>query len=111
MSSRLEVGSKWGRWTVVKHASPAQRYGEPGARARVVVRCVCGASQTMWENDLRSRKSGGCRSAKCAAKHEAAEALREHLRAGAAARSAELERELETFLLEPPASVDHESGP
>lgn len=111
MSGRIEVGSKWGRWTVIKHASPAPRYGEPGARARVVVRCVCGASQTAFENDLRSKKSGGCRSAKCSAKHEAAEALREHLRARAAARSAELEVELAAFLLDPSTSVDHESGP
>lgn len=61
----IEIGSTWGRWTVVKHAPPARRYGESGTRARVVVRCVCGTERPVFASDLQSGKTRGCRSHEC----------------------------------------------
>lgn len=62
---RVEVGSIWGRWEVVRRAAPAQRYREPGTRARVLVRCVCGLEQLVFVCDLQSRKTRGCTSLRC----------------------------------------------
>lgn len=77
---RVEVGSKWGRWTVVRRASPAQRYSERGTRARVVVRCVCGnVERAVFECDLQARKTTGCRSLRCRVRWEVRRELLEAL--------------------------------
>lgn len=65
MSSYPKTGSTWGRWTIIGRARPAKRYGETYARARVVVRCVCGREQPVFVCDLRSGRTAGCRSRRC----------------------------------------------
>lgn len=76
---RVELGSKWGRWTVVRRATPAPRYGARYARARVHVRCVCGRTAIAWVCDLQAANTSGCRSATCRARFAAAEDLRARL--------------------------------
>lgn len=75
---RIEVGSKWGRWTVVKYVAPAQRYGSY-SRARVRVRCVCGHEQPVFVCDLQSEKTSGCRRAACRSRWSAATDLRKRV--------------------------------
>lgn len=65
MSARIEIGSKWGRWTVMRRTAPAHRYGERSMRTRVLVRCVCGHEQPVFASDLQARKTGGCKSFRC----------------------------------------------
>lgn len=73
----VRVGSTWGRWTVLRHAAPAPRYGAGFARARVHVRCVCGHETDVWVCDLQaSNGTRGCRSVVCRARFEAAQQLR-----------------------------------
>lgn len=79
MSDQIEMGSTWGRWTVVKRIAPAQRYGTSYMRARVRVRCVCGEEKPVFVCDLRSGKTAGCRSRRCQDRYVAAKALRARL--------------------------------
>lgn len=78
MADRIEVGATFGRWTVVRRASPARRSSaEAYDRARVVVHCVCGRERYAFEVDLHTGRTQGCSSSKCAAKWEAVQGIRE----------------------------------
>lgn len=67
------VGTSWGRWTVVRACAPAQRYGEPFARQRVMVRCRCGTERAVFVVDLQAGKTAGCRV--CVARCRAADVV------------------------------------
>lgn len=78
MADRIETGTTFGRWTVVRRAAPARRSSaESYDRARVVVKCVCGRERYAFEVDLRSARTRGCSSSKCAAKWDAVQGIRE----------------------------------
>lgn len=54
------------RWTVLRVMAPAQRQrGKLLWQHRMLCRCVCGATQAVWEFDLLSGRSSGCSSARC----------------------------------------------
>lgn len=79
VSDRVEVGSQWGRWTVIRHTSPGNVGREPYARSRVVVRCVCGAERAIFETWLRRGLSTGCRGKRCQERHRIDRVRREIL--------------------------------
>jgi len=67
--SKVQRGQRFGRWTVVRYASPApQPYGVRDGRVyhrRLHVRCVCGFERDAWERDILRGDSRGCRLASC----------------------------------------------
>jgi hypothetical protein len=72
----MSPGERYGRWTVVRHSSPAKAHdSDEGVRARVYVRCVCGHEQTSFAHYLRRGESSGCKARSCKARWEAAQAL------------------------------------
>lgn len=83
---------------MLKRVAPAQRYSEPGLRSRVHVRCVCGHEQDVFESDLRSGKTGGCKTGACSARWHAAEQLRAEFRDMVTDMRTRLEAMLERYL-------------
>ena len=71
------------RWTIIRRATPAQRSGT--TRRRVLCRCVCGLEQPVYEMDLSTGRTSGCKSTNCRARWEAAESLRGQVEAMLAA--------------------------
>lgn len=68
----LKVGDRYGRWTVVSHASPARYPSDNGSRARVNVRCACGYERAIIASQLYATNhkkpdgiSRGCGSHDC----------------------------------------------
>lgn len=72
----MSPGDRYGRWTVVRQATPAQRRpSTPTMRKRVLVRCMCGFEKLAYVQDLRSGRSKGCNSARCRTTHQARASL------------------------------------
>ncbi|MBO6937553.1 MAG: hypothetical protein JJ863_21445 [Deltaproteobacteria bacterium] len=61
--SRVQVGQRFGRYTVIRHTAPTQT--SSGARASVMVRCVCGVENVVLEAELKRGRHGGCSSKNC----------------------------------------------
>jgi hypothetical protein len=61
-------GDRVGRWTVIRHAGPAQQpHGGNRLvwRHRVIVKCACGLRGIAFEYRLRKGRCLGCRSMTC----------------------------------------------
>lgn len=69
----VRPGKRYGRWTVIRHAVPGKR---DGAKARVVVQCVCGRERLAYSKDLYQGRSRGCASADCRHRYKASVELR-----------------------------------
>ena len=67
-----------GRWTIIARAtSRPRRPSQPYLRARVHVRCVCGAERIVWLEDLETpERTTGCSSRRCKARFEASRDVR-----------------------------------
>ena len=64
--SSAEPGQTFGRWTVIRRATPFEPPSRrPKTRARVLARCVCGAEKLLMARDLTSGRAGGCASVAC----------------------------------------------
>ena len=65
--SGVEPGQTFGRWTVVRPASPrTEHHGErQQQRPRAHVRCVCGREKRVEVRDLRNGRGRGCTSGRC----------------------------------------------
>jgi len=61
--SRVQVGERFGRYKVVRHAAPTLTSG--GLRATVTVECVCGHENVVLEAELKRGRSAGCSSKSC----------------------------------------------
>jgi hypothetical protein len=65
--SKVVCGSRFWRWTVLRHAGPELRsWGTKTLyQRRLRVRCACGLERTAWERDLVKGLSTGCPSVRC----------------------------------------------
>jgi hypothetical protein len=80
----LEPGTRIGRWTVVRKATPVTRRGTK-MRPRLVVRCSCGIERIVFREDLQvslkgRRGSLGCGSMRCCMRTAAVEEVQRALR-------------------------------
>lgn len=68
---RYHPGDTVGRWTVVRHASPVERWHGTKVvrRHRVYVRCICGYEKPVEELALAKRRTRGCTSRMCHIEH------------------------------------------
>lgn len=64
----MKVGDRFGRWTLLRYGPHGERRG--GTRSRWTCRCVCGHEQPVWQEDLVTGRSRGCRSAECRSLHD-----------------------------------------
>lgn len=65
------------RWSIVREAPAGVRDVNGGrSRRRVRVRCFCGHEAIVWLEDIEQERSHGCRSRRCLAHFEAAQAVR-----------------------------------
>ena len=67
---KVRPGDTAWRWRIVRQATPEQRAtgakrGRPIYQRRVRVRCVCGHEDIVWEKDVITARSRGCRSKEC----------------------------------------------
>jgi len=64
----MKVGDRYGRWTLLRYGPHGERRG--GLRSRWTCRCVCGVEQAVWQEDLVTSRSRGCRSSECRSLHD-----------------------------------------
>ena len=87
----LAPGTSFDRWTVLRAGEPGFLGSETQRRARVWVRCWCGARELRFARDLSTGKSSGCRSGACRRGWEAEQVSLARAREVLAAVVAELE--------------------
>jgi len=72
--SRVQVGERFGRYTVVRHTAPRVD-GEGKSRSCAVVRCCCGAESVVYERSLKAGRASGCSSRECYWRNQGADEL------------------------------------